>query len=195
MRTNENLQEIKAEQVWGCGSFHFLLDAILFPFCVIITFWKVRQLRNESIHCASMPKCLYIVIIKNIYIYVFIYVCTYLFIRGEERERNVHVREKHWLVFSCMHADQGPKQHPKHVAWLGMKPATFHFARQCPANWVTLVRAHCNTFNVISRCTLMQMYFNSLLTTHFKYKGTRWLGTGFRESHKLCQTSNKIVAY
>ena len=65
--------------------------------------------------------------------------------RGEgkekERERNIKVWEKHWLVASLMSSNQGPNPQPKHVPWLGIEPATFCFAGRCPNNWATAVRA------------------------------------------------------
>ena len=50
----------------------------------------------------------------------------YLFLdRGEgkekERERNIIV----WLLLECPH--QGPGPQPRHVPWLGIKPATLWF--------------------------------------------------------------------
>ena len=70
----------------------------------------------------------------------------YLFLeRGEgrekKRERNMDVREKHWLVASYTSADQGPNLQPRHVPRPGIGLATFHFVGWCPTNWVTPVRA------------------------------------------------------
>ena len=65
--------------------------------------------------------------------------------RGEgrkiERERNIYMRKKYWLVASHTCLDQTPNLQPGHVPWLGIEPATFHFAVRCPTNWATLDRA------------------------------------------------------
>ena len=44
--------------------------------------------------------------------------------REKERERNIDVREEHWLVAS-LNIRTGLILQPKHVPWLGIKPATF----------------------------------------------------------------------
>ena len=61
--------------------------------------------------------------------------------REKERERNINVREIHWLVASHMHPDQGPNLKPRHVPWLKIEPITLHFAECCPTRWATPVRA------------------------------------------------------
>ena len=40
-----------------------------------------------------------------------------------------------------VHAPQEMNLQPRHVPWLGIKPATFCFAGQCPTNWATPARA------------------------------------------------------
>ena len=62
--------------------------------------------------------------------------------REKERERSIHVREKHQRVSSHTHPNQGPNPQPRHVPWLGIKPATVHFVGPCLTNWATPVRAN-----------------------------------------------------
>ena len=45
--------------------------------------------------------------------------------RGKERERNTDVREKHLLVASSTHPQQGSNPQSRHLPCLGIKPATF----------------------------------------------------------------------
>ena len=56
------------------------------------------------------------------------------------RERGME-GEKHRLVASHMHLNQGLKPQPGHVPWQGIELATFCFAGQCPTNWAMLLRA------------------------------------------------------
>ena len=60
---------------------------------------------------------------------------------GEERERNVDVREKHWSVAPCTRPNWGPNLPPRHVPWPGIWPTTFCCVGRCPTNWAPLVRA------------------------------------------------------
>ena len=69
----------------------------------------------------------------------------YLFLeRGEgkekERERNISV----WLPLTCPH--WGPDPQPRHMPWLGIKPATLWFAGQCSIHWATPARVKACTF-------------------------------------------------
>ena len=74
--------------------------------------------------------------IQCCFVFVFFFLRFYLFIfREKEREG-----EKHWLVASCTHPNQGLNLKPGHVPWQGIIPATFCFAEQFPANGATLVR-------------------------------------------------------
>ena len=83
-------------------------------------------------------------------IYLFIYphlkTCLLILERGEgtekEKKTNIDAREKHQLVASCMHPWQGLNLQPRHMSWLGIELATFHFTRRCPSNWATPARAH-----------------------------------------------------
>ena len=65
--------------------------------------------------------------------------------REKERERNIDVREKHLLVASCIHPDQGvnlqPNPWPRHVSWLAIEPTIFWSAGWYPTNWATPARA------------------------------------------------------
>ena len=72
--------------------------------------WKFRTKLNNSI-----------LIFKKYFIYLFLE-------RGEgrekKRERNINVREKHWLVASQTLLGQGPNPPPRHVPWLRIELAT-----------------------------------------------------------------------
>ena len=54
--------------------------------------------------------------------------------RGEGRERNIDVREKHWSVASHMRSDRGlytpnwgPNPQHRYVLWLAVEPAAFGY--------------------------------------------------------------------
>ena len=47
--------------------------------------------------------------------------------RERGRERNIDLREKHWLVTSCTCPDQGPNPKPRPVTSLGIDPVNFQF--------------------------------------------------------------------
>ena len=47
--------------------------------------------------------------------------------REKMRERNIDVREKHWLVACWTCSDRGLNPQPRHVPWLGIKPVIEHF--------------------------------------------------------------------
>ena len=51
------------------------------------------------------------------------------------------MQEKHRLVVSCTHPDQGLNLQPRHVPLPGTELATFCFAGWCPNKWATPVRA------------------------------------------------------
>ena len=57
--------------------------------------------------------------------------------RDKERERNINVREKHWLVAFSVCPDWGMNPKPRHVPWLEIKPKIFWLAEQHPTNWTT----------------------------------------------------------
>ena len=54
--------------------------------------------------------------------------------KEEGRERNIDGREKHRLVASCTHMDQGSKLQPRCVPRLGINPATFQLRDDAPNN-------------------------------------------------------------
>ena len=58
--------------------------------------------------------------------------------RVGERERNIDL-----LPLTC--APTGDSS--RHVPWLGIEPASFHFVGWCPTNWATPVRAHLTDIN------------------------------------------------
>ena len=41
---------------------------------------------------------------------------------GGEKEKNIDVWEKHWLVASCMHPNRGENPQPRYVPWPGIDP-------------------------------------------------------------------------
>ena len=55
--------------------------------------------------------------------------------RGEGRERNINV----WLPLTCPYWGPGPQ--PRHVPWLGIKPATLWFTVCHSIHWVTPAKA------------------------------------------------------
>ena len=57
--------------------------------------------------------------------------------KEKERERNINMRVKHWLVVSHMCPDQERYLTHNPGVWLdlGIKVAIFPFARWCPTNW------------------------------------------------------------
>ena len=61
--------------------------------------------------------------------------------REKKRERNISVREKYWLVASCMHPNQGLNPHLRHVPQLGIELVNFSFAGQCPMKRATPIKA------------------------------------------------------
>ena len=67
--------------------------------------------------------------------------------REKGRERNINVEEKHQSVASCNTPNRGPGPQPRHVPWLGLKPATLQFVGRCPIHWATAVRALTVIFN------------------------------------------------
>ena len=82
----------------------------------------------------------------NIYIYIFFFhQRTFFFIafleREGRRETNINVREKHQLVASCKHLDQGANLQHRYVPWLGIEPAPFRLWDDAPPNWDTPARA------------------------------------------------------
>ena len=60
-----------------------------------------------------------------------------------EREKNIDVREKHWLSASHTIPDPG-----WYAPRLGIEPATFRLQDNAPTNWATLSRA--NSYKVDS---------------------------------------------
>ena len=50
------------------------------------------------------------------------------------REGNIHVREKHQLLSTLTHLDQGLNPQPRHVPCLGIKPTTFLLHDDAPTH-------------------------------------------------------------
>ena len=74
-------------------------------------------------------------ILVNLFFKDFIYL---LFERGREGERG----ETHQcVVASCTPPTGDLTRNPKHVLWVGIKPATLWFAVQCSIHWATPARA------------------------------------------------------
>ena len=67
--------------------------------------------------------------IRMLFPVLFLFVCLFMKERGRkgQREGEKHWWEKHWLVASCMHLDQGPNLQPRRVPWLGIKWRPFAF--------------------------------------------------------------------
>ena len=55
--------------------------------------------------------------------------------RERKRERNINVREKHWLVASLRHPNPGLNLQPKYAPWLGTEPLTFCVWDNALTNW------------------------------------------------------------
>ena len=69
--------------------------------------------------------------------------------RGEERQKGR--KRKHqwdWLpLASPQHSpNQGPGLQPRHLSWLGIKPAVLWFSGQCSIHWDTPARAICSFY-------------------------------------------------
>ena len=112
---------------------HILFSSYLFFYVVFIFYDFKNFIFNYSLH-----------LIFKIFLFLKIF---YSFIfrerrRKGEREGNIDLREKHCLVASCMHPDWEPNPQPRHVPWLGIKPATLHFVGWHPTNWVTPAEQH-----------------------------------------------------
>ena len=97
------------------------------------------------------PKVKLFLVTTYIYIYVVtIYICIYvsphlricLLMREREKERNIYVREKHWLVSSHMCPNQGLNP-PRYVPWPGIEPVTwcYHLALVDLISWYRWVIA------------------------------------------------------
>ena len=71
-----------------------------------------------------------------------------------ERERNISVREKHWLVAihaqtRCHpHPHQRSNPQPRYIPWPGIRPTTFLLRDDAPNNWATPVRIRYALFMV-----------------------------------------------
>ena len=62
----------------------------------------------------------------------FLKIFIYLFKRGEERERNINVTEKHRSVASCMHPDWGPNPQSRHCTLTGNRTGDLLLCRRTP---------------------------------------------------------------
>ena len=140
-------KEINCYSFWvfiNIGSWIYIIsNSIWFTMCKNYSkecpLWRTIQ----SIHIAALVEnnlwwyCLFLCIIS---------LFTYLVIlsspedmlidfrdrvREGGREGNIHVRDKHQLVVSCMYPNQGSNLQPGHVSRLGIEHATFWFTRHC----------------------------------------------------------------
>ena len=69
--------------------------------------------------------------------------------REKERERNIDVREIHWLIGFFLHSPNwGPGPEPRHVPWPGIKPVTLWFAGWYSIHWATPARAKIISFSI-----------------------------------------------
>ena len=87
------------------------------------------------------PENIYIFFLKNIYLFILD--------REEGREGNIIV----WLPLICPLLGTLPQ--PRHMPWLGIKPATLWFTGQRSIHWATPARA-IFSFRFISRLRLLQ---------------------------------------
>ena len=75
--------------------------------------------------------------------------CIYLFLeRGEEREKGRERNISVWLPL-VRHPHWGPGPQPRHVPWLGIKPATPWFTGRHSIHWAAPARAPVGTFATI----------------------------------------------
>ena len=123
-----NPSHVRNPSVFAFSLIHFHSDLCS------IHFWHIVF---PQYHSQIIQECFKIHLLKNI---LFIYFLEREEGREKEKERNSDVREKHRLVASRMHTIRGLNLQPRHVPWLGTKPATFSFVRWCPTNWATPVR-------------------------------------------------------
>ena len=75
--------------------------------------------------------------------------------REKERERNIDVRNIDQLLLSDasrMHRDWELNPQPRHVSWLVIKLATFHFVEWHPTNWAILFWAPLQILNRRAAC-------------------------------------------
>ena len=73
----------------------------------------------------------------------------YLFQREGKGERKRGRESSMWeTLVGCVSCapNQGPGPQPRHVPWLGIKPATFWFTGQRSIHWATRARAKCENF-------------------------------------------------
>ena len=105
-------------------------------------FIKIFELKKRK------SQKIYITIKCYLFIYLFIPTWGYVdwFFREREREtlmweRNIHVKEKHWLVTSYKRPDWGWNPKPRYVPRLGIKPATFWCTGRCSNQLSHLARA------------------------------------------------------
>ena len=120
LKTDEQNTRVDQQKTkWVCGAFEILLPDI----------W------------GGTPK-------KEIYLLKIVYsFFKILFIFREREQMREKEGEKHWCArdtsFGCLlHAPNwGPCRQPRHVPWLGIKPATLWFTSQHSIHWATPARA------------------------------------------------------
>ena len=61
--------------------------------------------------------------------------------RGRKRDRETSMWERNINQFPLVYSRPGPNPQSRHVPWLGIELANLHFAKRCPTNEATLVRA------------------------------------------------------
>ena len=77
----------------------------------------------------------------NIFVLFSKYFISLFLERGEMRDRNIDVREKHQTVSSLTHPQPRTWPQSRHVHWPGIELGTFWLADWCSAHWAVPVRA------------------------------------------------------
>ena len=94
--------------------------------CALIEDWTHNLV--VSVQCSNQPSCP----ARAVFIHF----------KEGEREREKHQHEKHWLVASRLHPDQGSNTQRRYVPWPEIEP---------PTSWCMLLGWHFNQLNLPAR--------------------------------------------
>ena len=85
---------------------------------------------------------------------------------GRKRGRNIDMWETLIMDLGCpSHApNRGPGPQPRHVPWLGIKPATFWFTGRHSIHWATPARALMKSLKLTSVWRKYERWMNNQLT-------------------------------